>query len=91
MTQQYQVRFVRIPRWLMIAIGAFSIAFAIALLLLSLTVFLLILPVIAVVGAVYYFFGLPRRAAHRRGESSEQVIEGEYRIVQSEQIDRERR
>ncbi|MCC6949521.1 MAG: hypothetical protein IT539_17330 [Bradyrhizobiaceae bacterium] len=90
MTQQYQVRFLQIPRWLAIVAGALSVAFAIALFLLSLTVFLLVLPVIAVAGALYYFFGLPRAARKAQREAEARIIEGEYRVVQSERIERDR-
>ena len=34
MTEQYQVRFVQIPRWLALVAGALAIAFAVALFLL---------------------------------------------------------
>jgi hypothetical protein len=86
MSQQYQIRFVQIPRWLALIVGVLSIAFAVALFLLSLTVFLLVLPVLAVAGALYYFFGLPRTARHARREAGTQIIEGEYRVVRSERI-----
>lgn len=91
MTQQYRVRFVQIPRWLALVVGALSIAFAIALFLLSVTVFLLVLPVIVVAGALYYFFGrLPRALRKARREADAQIIEGEYRVVRSERIERDR-
>jgi hypothetical protein len=88
---QYQVRFVQIPRWLALVVGALSIAFAVALFLLSLTVFLLVLPVLAVAGVLYYFFGLPRAARNARSDAGAQVIEGEYRVVRSERIDENRK
>jgi hypothetical protein len=50
MTDRYQLRFVQIPRWLAIGAGVLAVAFAVALFLLSLTVFLVLLPVIAIAG-----------------------------------------
>lgn len=86
---QQQIRFVQIPRWLAILAGVLAIAFAIALLLLSITVFLVLLPVIAVAGGLYYLFGGRRRADMRRSGDTE-IIEGEYRVVEPERIERER-
>ena len=48
MSDPYQVRFVRIPRWALVLAGLAAAAFAIALFLLSVTVFLVLLPVIAI-------------------------------------------
>jgi uncharacterized membrane protein len=89
MTQQYQVRFMQIPRWLAIGIGVLAIAIAVALFLLSLTLFLVLLPVLAVAGGLYYLFGLPRAARKARRESGMDIIEGEYRVVEPEQVERE--
>jgi hypothetical protein len=88
---QYQVRFLQIPRWLALTVGAFAVAFAIALFLLSLTVFLLILPVMAVTGALYYLFGRPRRARKTPGASPPEIIEGDYRVVEPGRIEDERK
>lgn len=82
MNEHHQVRFLQIPRWLAVVVGALTIAFAIALFLLSLTVFLLILPVIVVAGALYYLFGLPRTARKSRGDRQVEIIEGEYRVIE---------
>jgi hypothetical protein len=87
---QYQVRFLPIPRWLALIAGVLAVAFAIALFLLSLTVFLLVLPVLAVAGAIYYFFGVPRAARARGGERVE-IIEGEYRVIESKEVEAERK
>ena len=90
MTDRYQVRFLQIPRWAAILVGIAAIAFAIALLLLSVTVFLVLLPVIAVVSGLYYLFGWRRRAADVRRSESVEIIEGEYRVIEPERIERER-
>jgi hypothetical protein len=88
---QYQVRFLQVPRWLMVVVGALAIAFAIALFLLSLTVFLLVLPVLAVAGGLYYLFGGRRAARAPRAERRGEIIEGEYRVIESERPERKQR
>jgi hypothetical protein len=90
MTQQHQIRFVQIPRWLAIAAGVLAVAFAVALFLLSLTVFLVLLPVIAIAGGFYYLFGRRRRAADVRGAEGVEIIEAEYRVIEPGQIERDR-
>jgi hypothetical protein len=90
MTQQYQVRFVQIPRWLTIAAGVLAVAFAVALFLLSITVFLILLPVIAVASGLYYLFGRRRRAADVRHPDGVEIIEGEYRVVEPGRIEQDR-
>jgi hypothetical protein len=88
---QYQIRMLKIPRWLALVVGALSIAFAIALFLLSLTVFLLVLPVLAVAGAIYYLFG-PFRGARRTGaKPGYDVIDAEYRVIEPGHIEGERK
>jgi len=89
MTQPYQVRFLQIPRWLAIVAGVLAVSFAVALFLLSLTVFLVLLPVIFVIGGLYYLFGWKRPSNVRRTDGVD-IIEGEYRVVDPERIDRER-
>jgi membrane protein implicated in regulation of membrane protease activity len=89
MIQNGQVRFLQIPRWLAVLVGVAAIAFAVALFLLSLTVFLILLPVIAVASGLYYLFGR-RRVAQPRGQGHVEIIEGEYRVIEPERIDRPR-
>jgi uncharacterized membrane protein len=90
MTDPYQVRFVQIPRWLALVAGVLAIAFAVALFLLSLTVFLVLLPVVFVVGGLYYLFGWKRRPNVRQPDGFD-VIEGEYRVLEPERVERDRR
>ena len=91
MTQQHQIRFVQIPRWLAIAAGILAVAFAVALFLLSITVFLVLLPVIAVAGGLYYLFGRGRKAADVRHPGSVEIIEGEYRVIEPGRVERDRK
>ena len=89
MTQPYQFRVVQIPRWLAIAAGVLAVAFAIALLLLSLTVFLVLLPVLAIASGLYYLFGR-RRATNVRDPERAEIIEGDYRVIEPDRIERDR-
>lgn len=91
MTDRYQMRFVQIPRWALILAGLAAAAFAIALFLLSITVFLLLLPVIAIASGLYYLFGGKRVTPNRSGSGSVEIIEGEYRVVEPKQIERDDR
>jgi len=87
----YQVRFVQIPRWLAALAGVLAVAFAVALFLLSITVFLVLLPVIAVAGALYYLFGGRRKQADVRHPDGVEIIEGEYRVIETERKRSDRR
>jgi hypothetical protein len=87
---QYQVRTLKIPRWVALVVGALAIAFAIALFLLSLTVFLLVLPVLAVAGAVYYLLGPFRGTRKPSAHPGYEVIDAEYRVIEPRRVDDER-
>jgi hypothetical protein len=86
---QTQFRIIQIPRWALVLAGLAAAAFAIALFLLSVTVFLVLLPVIAIASGLYYLFG-GKRVANRRDAGNVEIIEGEYRVVEPERIERER-
>jgi uncharacterized protein (DUF58 family) len=88
MTDPYQVRFVRIPRWALVLAGLAAAAFAIALFLLSITVFLVLLPVIAIASGLYYLFG-GKRAIKRAEPGGVEIIEGEYRVVEPKRVERD--
>ena len=81
---QYQFRVVRIPRWQAILIGVVVLGALLALFVLALGVFLLVLPVILIAGAVMYFFGGRRRAnmpPWERNVNDGRVIEAEYHEI----------
>jgi hypothetical protein len=88
---KYQVRTFQIPWWAALGVGALAIAFAVALFLLSLTIFLLILPVLAVAGAIYYLFGPFRGPRKTNPGSNYEVIDADYRVIEPGRIDEERR
>ena len=84
-----QIRFVRIPRWAIVLTGIAAAAFAIALFLVSITVFLVLLPIIAIASGLYYLFGR-RPVSRRHGTRGVEIIDGEYRIVETERVERDR-
>ena len=88
---QYQARMLKIPRWVALVVGALAIAFAIALFLLSLTVFLLVLPVLAVAGTIYYLFGPFRGTRQASTKPGYEVIDAEYRVIEPGRIEDERK
>lgn len=88
MPEPHQIRFVQVPRWVALLAAVAALAFALALFVLSLTVFLVLLPVIAAASALYYLFGRRRAAAARRAGTIE-IIEGEYRVIEPERIERD--
>lgn len=85
---QTQFRIVQIPRWALVLGGLAAAAFAIALFLLSITVFLVLLPVIAIASGLYYLFG-GKRMANRHDTGRVEIIEGEYRVVEPKRVERE--
>ena len=89
---QYQVRTFQIPRWLALVVGALAVAFAVALFLLSLTVFLVLLPVLTMAGGLYYLFGAPRGARRTNRDPGYDVIDAEYRVIEPGRVeDKQRR
>ena len=73
---------------LLIAFGCvLAVAAAVAVFLLA--VFVIVLPVALIAALVFYLFpGLRHRASHWRGEA--EIIEGNYRVVVPQQLERER-
>jgi uncharacterized protein (DUF58 family) len=88
MTDPYQMRVIRIPRWALVLAGLAAAAFAIALFLLSVTVFLVLLPVIAIASGLYYLFG-GKRVTRRHAPEDVEIIEGEYRVVEPKRVERD--
>lgn len=80
------VRFVEIPRWKLALGGALFLALVIALFILAAGVFLLILPVVAVAGALAYLFGGRRKAS----DLPDGVIEAEYREVGQKELEQDK-
>ena len=84
-----QMRFIHIGRplrpvdWIMVfLILALIAGVAIAIVVVALGIFLILAPVLAVVGLAYYFLLRMRlRAAMRKWRNGSNVVEGEYRVV----------
>jgi uncharacterized membrane protein len=84
--QQFQFRVLQIPRW-QLALGAgLLLALLLALVILALGVFLLVLPVVIVAGALAYFFG--GRRLKTNPDNDDRTIVADYRVIEQKQIDR---
>jgi hypothetical protein len=81
------VRYVNIPRW-KLALGAMLfIGLLIALFILAAGVFLLILPVVAVTGALAYLFG----GRTKKSDLPDGVIEAEYREIKTRSLEKDKK
>jgi hypothetical protein len=80
-----QFRIVEIPRW-KLALGAVLVlALLLALFLLAAGIFLLVLPVAVVAGAIAYLFG----GRTRERDFPDGVIEAEYREIEPKQLEKD--
>jgi hypothetical protein len=86
------VRIVEIPRW-KLALGAVLLCTLLfALFILAAGIFLLVLPVAVVVGALTYLFGSrTRREDFPRKDFPDGVIEAEYREVESKKLEQDKK
>lgn len=83
MNEDVRVRVVRLSGWkVLLVVGAAALILA-AILFLTLTVLLVVVPIALIAGALFYLFG-GRRTARTS------VIEGEYRVVEPREIERGR-
>ena len=74
-----QARVLRMPKWQLAALLVLATALGIAIAIVATGVFLIALPVVAVVVLGYRLFG----RARRRERPSPGVIEGEYEVVET--------
>src|SRR5712671_2131553 len=87
-----QMRFIHIGRplrpvdWFFgFLILALIAGIAIAIVVVALGIFLILAPVLAIVGLVYYFLSRMRlRAAMRKWRNDANIVDGEYRVVDPE-------
>jgi uncharacterized membrane protein len=87
---QVRIRIVKLPRWQLILIGIVALALLAALFVLALGFFLLIvLPAALIAGVLLYLFGFRRAAGAGPGKG--QTIETEYRVLDRDKIERERK
>jgi hypothetical protein len=87
---QFRIRFVRIPRWQIMLGAGLAFALMIAFFVLAFGIFLLLLPVLAIAGAIFYLFGGRRSPVGRDGAANDRIIDGEYRVVEQDRIDHHR-
>jgi hypothetical protein len=63
---QFRIRFIRVPRWQIMLGAGLAFALMIAFFVLAFGIFLLLLPVLAIAGAIFYLFGARRPPATGR-------------------------
>ena len=85
---QFQVRFIRL-RWWQVALGAgIALAILVAFFVLALGFFLFLLPAFVILGAIAYFFGGRPQAVGRERPANDRIIDGEYRVVEPDRLER---
>lgn len=83
MNEDVRVRVVRLSGWKVLLVAGVAALILAAILFLTLTVLLVVVPIALIAGALFYLFG-----GRRMARTS--VIEGEYRVVEPREIERGR-
>jgi uncharacterized membrane protein len=83
MNEDVRVRVVRLSGWKVLLVAGVAALILAAILFLTLTVLLVVVPIALIAGALFYLFG-----GRRMARTS--VIEGEYRVVEPREIERVR-
>jgi uncharacterized membrane protein len=78
---QTRIRIVRVPIWGLALIGALLIAVVIASAVLAVGLFLILFPIMLVVGAIFALFGWPRMRTGGRYRDTRGVIETDYVVL----------
>jgi hypothetical protein len=81
-----QARAFRLPKWQLALLLVVALALGIAVAIVATGIFLIVLPIAAVVALGYRLFGGPRR----RTRAPADAIEGEYEVVEPARRDRNR-
>ena len=81
---QFQIRFVRIPRWQLFLAGAFIVALLATLFVLAVGAFIVIFPIVLIAGALAYLFAVFRSPARPGRDGDPRTIETEYREIEPE-------
>lgn len=84
--QQFYIRSIQLPRWKIVLGGVLFFALLLALMILTLSIFLLVLPVIAVAGVLAYFFG----GRFTKPAPPDGIIEAEYREIKPHEMEQDR-
>jgi hypothetical protein len=84
---KFRFHFIRIPRWQLMLGASLVLALIVAFFVLALGIFLLLLPALMIAGAVAVLFGSPQPPVDR-GAANDRVIDGEYRVLERDRLDR---
>jgi len=88
--QEFRVRFVRIPRWQIMLGAGLIFTLIVAFFVLALGIFLLLLPALAIIAAIFYLFGGRRSPVGSKSAANDRIIDGEYRVVEQDRLDHRR-
>ena len=86
---EFQIRFVPIRWWQLVLGGGIALALIVAFFVLALGFLLFLLPTLAILGAIFYFFG-GRRSVGRAGAPQDRVIDGDYRVIEQDRFEQAR-
>ncbi|HLL29129.1 MAG TPA: hypothetical protein VKT73_15935 [Xanthobacteraceae bacterium] len=84
---EFQIRFIRIPRWQIMLGAGLVLALIVAFFVLALGIFLFLLPVLALAGAILYLFGGRQPPVGRGGAANDRIIDGDYRVVEQDRLE----
>lgn len=87
MKEEVRIRIVRLRPWQVVLAAGLVFLVLAALLFLTFTALLIVLPIAFVAGAIAYLFGGKRPPG---GPGGPDVIEGEFRVVEPRKIERDR-
>ena len=87
--QQFHIRIVQIPRWQIVLVAAVVLAIMAALFVVAFGVFLLVLPVFVVLGALAYLFGGTRPITPHQ-DADGRTIDADYRVIEEKRVERQR-
>ena len=85
---QYRIRAFRIPTWQVILVAALALALVVAFFVAAVGIFLVLVPIFVLIGALAYLFAAFRGSRGRR-DANRRTIEAEYRVIEQERIERE--
>jgi hypothetical protein len=82
----YRIRTFRLPAWQLILVGALALALVVAFFVAAVGIFLVLVPIFVLIGAIAYLVATFRRPRSRR-DADRRTIETEYRVIEQERID----
>ena len=79
---QYRIRAFRIPTWQVILIAALALALVVAFFVAAVGIFLVLVPIFVLIGAIAYLFAMFRGPRRSRRDADRRTIETDYRVIE---------